>query len=85
MIYFLINGLFEQRHFDIKFNLVQAQATSEGSHEYYEDTVSLLNARKTMSSSSAGVTVGIYMVEVGLSGSDESEFLKNITQHKSQV
>ena len=85
MIYFLINGLFEQRHFDIQFNLVQAQATSEGSHEYYEDTVSLLNARKTMSSSSAGVTVGIHVVEVGLGGSEESEFFENITKHKSQV
>ncbi|TDH06285.1 hypothetical protein EPR50_G00129220 [Perca flavescens] len=61
-----------------------AQATSEGSHEYYEDTVSLLNARKTMSSSSAGVTVGINMVEFGLSGSDESEFFKKLTKHKSQ-
>nr|XP_033505748.1 complement component C8 alpha chain [Epinephelus lanceolatus] len=61
-----------------------AEATSEGSHEYYEDVVGLLNARKTMRSSSGGVSVGIYYVEVGLSGSRESEFLKNITQHKSQ-
>ncbi|XP_034743850.1 complement component C8 alpha chain [Etheostoma cragini] len=61
-----------------------AQATSEGSQEYYEDTVSLLNARKTMGSSRAEVTVGVYNVEAGLSGSSEFEFFKNITQHKSQ-
>ncbi|KAL3054703.1 hypothetical protein OYC64_017608 [Pagothenia borchgrevinki] len=61
-----------------------AQATSEGSHEYYEDMTSVLEARKTMSSSNAGFTVGVYHVEVGLTASQESEFLKNITQHKSQ-
>ncbi|KAM7401133.1 hypothetical protein PAMA_005360 [Pampus argenteus] len=61
-----------------------AQATSEGSHEYFEDVASLLKARKTMSSSNAGVSLGIYSVEVGLSGSQENEFLSNITQHKSQ-
>ncbi|XP_029309838.1 complement component C8 alpha chain [Cottoperca gobio] len=61
-----------------------AQATSEGSQEYYEDMVSLLKARKTMDSSNSGVSVGIYYVEVGLTASVESEFLKNITQHKSQ-
>lgn len=47
--------------------------------------VSLLKARKTMSSSKGGVSVGIYYVELGLSGSEESKFLNNITQHKSQV
>ncbi|KAK5859578.1 hypothetical protein PBY51_021128 [Eleginops maclovinus] len=61
-----------------------AQATSEGSQEYYEDMTSLLEARKTMSSSNAGVSVGVYYVEVGVTASFESEFLKNITQHKSQ-
>ncbi|XP_042353018.1 complement component C8 alpha chain [Plectropomus leopardus] len=61
-----------------------AEATSEGSQEYYEDVVSLLNARKTMHSSNGGVSVGIYYVEVGLSGSRESDFLKNLTQHKNQ-
>uniref|UniRef100_UPI0037E72CC8 complement component C8 alpha chain n=1 Tax=Semicossyphus pulcher TaxID=241346 RepID=UPI0037E72CC8 len=61
-----------------------AEATSEGSHEYYEDKVSLLNARKKTRSFNAGVTVGIYYVEGGLRGSKESEFLQNITQHKSQ-
>jgi len=38
-----------------------------------------------MSSSNTGFTVGAYHVEVGLTASQESEFLKNITQHKSQV
>ncbi|GLD51328.1 complement component C8 alpha chain [Lates japonicus] len=61
-----------------------AEATSEGSHEYYEDMASLLKARKTMSSFNAGVTVGINYKEVGLKGSKESDFLKNLTQHKSQ-
>ncbi|KAM7378942.1 hypothetical protein PAMP_004530 [Pampus punctatissimus] len=61
-----------------------AQATSEGSHEYFEDLADLLKARKTMHSSNAGVSVGISYVELGLSGGQESEFLKNITQHKSQ-
>ncbi|XP_034411845.1 complement component C8 alpha chain [Cyclopterus lumpus] len=61
-----------------------AEATSEGSHEYYEDMVSLLKARNTMSSSKGGVSVGVYNVELGLSGSEESQFLNNITQYKSQ-
>ncbi|XP_041805773.1 complement component C8 alpha chain [Chelmon rostratus] len=61
-----------------------AEATSEGSQEYFSDVMSLLKARKDMSSSSGGVSVGIYYVEVGLSGSQESEFLRNITQYKSQ-
>ncbi|XP_034558937.1 complement component C8 alpha chain [Notolabrus celidotus] len=61
-----------------------AEARSEGSHEYYEDMVSLLQARKEMDSFNAGVTVGVQFVEVGLRGSHESEFLRNITQHKSQ-
>ncbi|XP_022049181.2 complement component C8 alpha chain [Acanthochromis polyacanthus] len=61
-----------------------AQATSEGSHEYYEDLTALLTARKTMSSSNGGVSIGINYLEVGLSGSSESQFLRNLTQHKSQ-
>ncbi|XP_068605227.1 complement component C8 alpha chain [Brachionichthys hirsutus] len=61
-----------------------AEATSEGFQEYYEDAVSLLKARKNMRSSNAGVSVGIYYVEVGLSGSQESEFLRNVTRHESQ-
>lgn len=47
--------------------------------------VDLLNARKTLSSSSGGATVGVYYVEVGLSGSSESEFLNNMTKRNSQV
>lgn len=77
--------MLEQRHFDIVLNLFQAEATSEGSQEYFENVVSMLKARKEMSSSSGGVSVGIYYVEVGLSGSQESEFLRNLTQYKSQV
>ncbi|KAI4809293.1 hypothetical protein KUCAC02_018193 [Chaenocephalus aceratus] len=61
-----------------------AQAMSEGSHEYYEDMTSVLAARKTMNSFNAGSTVGVYYVEAGRTASLEYEFLKNITQHKSQ-
>lgn len=69
----------------MQVSLLQAEATSEGTQEYYSNAVSLLNARKTMRSSNAGVSVGIYYVEVGLSGGKESEFLRNISQHRSQV
>ncbi|XP_037537454.1 complement component C8 alpha chain [Nematolebias whitei] len=61
-----------------------AEATSKGSHEYFEDMQSLLEARKSMSSSMASFSVGIQFVEVGLQGSSESEFLKNLTKHYSQ-
>ncbi|KAF7666440.1 hypothetical protein LDENG_00106170 [Lucifuga dentata] len=61
-----------------------AQASSEGSHEYYEDMVKLLNARRTERSSNGGFTVGIYYVQGGLSQSRESSFLSNLTQHKSR-
>ncbi|KAM6918337.1 complement component C8 alpha chain [Xenentodon cancila] len=61
-----------------------AEATSQGSHEYFEDMQSLLKARKTMSSSSGGVTLGVQYVEVGKSVSKESEFLSNLTQYNSQ-
>lgn len=61
-----------------------AEATSQGSHEYYDNVVDLLNARKTSSSSNAGVTVGVYYVEAGLKASRENEFLQNITQHSDQ-
>lgn len=64
---------------------MQAEATSEGSQEYYEDVVSVLNARKDTNSFNGGFTVGVYYVEAGLSGSQESEFLRNLTQHKSAV
>lgn len=47
--------------------------------------MSLLNARKDSKSSSGGFSVGVYYVEVGLSGSQESEFLRNVTHHKSTV
>ncbi|KAM9718646.1 complement component C8 alpha chain [Menidia menidia] len=61
-----------------------AEATTEGTHEYYEDMQSLLNARKTSSSFNLGVSVGVYYVEAGLSGSEESEFLKNVTKFNSK-
>nr|XP_057922383.1 complement component C8 alpha chain [Doryrhamphus excisus] len=61
-----------------------AEATSEGSQEYYSDAVSLLNARKTMRSSNEGFSLGVYYVQGGLRGSKESEFLRNVSQHKSQ-
>uniref|UniRef100_A0A665UZ97 Complement C8 alpha chain n=1 Tax=Echeneis naucrates TaxID=173247 RepID=A0A665UZ97_ECHNA len=61
-----------------------AEATSQGSHEYYEDAASLLRARQSSSSSNGGVTVGVSYVEVGLSGSQESDFLKNLTKFNSQ-
>lgn len=65
--------------------MLQAQATSEGSKEYYKDMVNLLNARRTETSFNGGFTVGIQNVEAGLSGSEESSFFTNITQHRSQV
>ncbi|XP_022611060.1 complement component C8 alpha chain [Seriola dumerili] len=61
-----------------------AQATSQGSHEFYEDVASLLKARQTLKSSSGGVTIGISKVEGGISGSGSSLFLNNITQFNSQ-
>ncbi|KAI3375223.1 hypothetical protein L3Q82_021720 [Scortum barcoo] len=61
-----------------------AEAASEGSQEYYDDVVSLLNARKGKHSANGGITVGIYHVEVGLSARTESGFIQNITQHTSE-
>ncbi|KAJ0059170.1 hypothetical protein NL108_008624, partial [Boleophthalmus pectinirostris] len=61
-----------------------AEATSEGTHEYYEDIASLLSARKTENSANAGFSVGVMYVEVGLSASVETQFVNNITQYKGQ-
>ncbi|KAM3603947.1 uncharacterized protein V6R79_004446 [Siganus canaliculatus] len=61
-----------------------AEATSEGSYEYYNDVSSMLKARKDMHSHHGGATVGIYYVEGGLSGGRESEFLRNVSQYTSQ-
>ncbi|CAL8370243.1 unnamed protein product [Boreogadus saida] len=61
-----------------------AKARAEGSSEYYSNAVSLLNARKTHKSSNFGFTVGVYYVKAGLQMSDESEFLSNVTKHKSE-
>lgn len=71
--------------FGHNFNLFQAEATSESSEEYFDSVLSLLKARKDMNSKNAGVSFGIYYVEVGLKGSRESEFLQNLTRYKSQV
>uniref|UniRef100_A0A4W5L8V4 Complement C8 alpha chain n=1 Tax=Hucho hucho TaxID=62062 RepID=A0A4W5L8V4_9TELE len=61
-----------------------AQATSEGSSEYYEDMATLLKARKTENSFNLGVTVGIQYVEFGVAGNVETEFLKNLTKYTNQ-
>ncbi|XP_031419210.1 complement component C8 alpha chain [Clupea harengus] len=61
-----------------------AQARSDGSSEYYEDVASFLSARKTLDSSKWGFSIGIAMVQIGLSGSDESHFLSNISQYANQ-
>lgn len=71
--------------FDITFDPSQAEATSQGSHEYYDDVVDLLKARKESSSSNGGVTVGVYYVEVGLKASRENELFQNLTQYSNQV
>lgn len=47
--------------------------------------MSLLSARKDTKSSSGGFSVGIYYLELGLSGSRESEFFRNVTHYKSTV
>lgn len=61
-----------------------AEAASEGTHEYYEDVASLLQARKTYNSGNFGVSVGVAYVEVGVSASVETQFLKNVTSFKSR-
>lgn len=63
---------------------IVAEATSEGTHEYYNDLVSLLRARNEKNSFNLGVTFGVMYVEAGLKGSQESEFLTNMTKFKSQ-
>lgn len=66
-------------------NPLQAEATSKGSDEYFEDMQRLLEARQSMSSSNFGVSVGISFVNVGVKGNAESEFLNNLTKYQSQV
>ncbi|KAM6948241.1 complement component C8 alpha chain [Aplochiton taeniatus] len=61
-----------------------AQATSEGTSEYYEDLGSFLRARKEEGSSNFGASIGIAYVEVGISGSDEWKFVNNISQYNNQ-
>ncbi|XP_030631603.1 complement component C8 alpha chain isoform X2 [Chanos chanos] len=61
-----------------------AQAQSDGSIEQYNDAVSLLRAKQTEKSSKFGVTLGISFLEAGVSGSQESKALTNLTQHTSE-
>ncbi|XP_066537058.1 complement component C8 alpha chain isoform X2 [Hoplias malabaricus] len=61
-----------------------AHSTSEGSSEYYSDAVSLLRARKTGDYSKSGFSVGFMYVELGLSSSLETMFLKNISQYDNK-
>ncbi|XP_017275661.1 complement component C8 alpha chain [Kryptolebias marmoratus] len=61
-----------------------AEATSKGSHEYFDDMKSLLEARKTMSSSMIGGSLGIQYVEFGRQMSKEQEFLNNLTKYSNQ-
>lgn len=73
-----------RKPYNYHFYRFVAEATTEGSHEYFEDMESMLSARKTFSSANGGVSVGVYYVEAGLSGSSESEFLNNVTKFSSQ-
>ncbi|KAL2097287.1 hypothetical protein ACEWY4_006494 [Coilia grayii] len=62
-----------------------AQARSQGSSEYYEDVTSFLNNQKKLNSFKWGVSFGIAnIVELGISGSHESQFVKNISEYASQ-
>ncbi|XP_046883644.1 complement component C8 alpha chain [Hypomesus transpacificus] len=61
-----------------------AQATSEGSNEYYEDMSQLINAMKTDDSGHFGTTFGVQYVEVGVSASLGVKTLKNLTQYASK-
>ncbi|KAK0135986.1 Complement component C8 alpha chain [Merluccius polli] len=66
------------------YHIYRFMARAEGSYEYYNDAASLLEARKTHNSYNYGVTVQVAYVEVGVKGSKESEFLTNVTKHKSE-
>uniref|UniRef100_A0AAY5KAT8 MACPF domain-containing protein n=1 Tax=Esox lucius TaxID=8010 RepID=A0AAY5KAT8_ESOLU len=61
-----------------------AEATSEGSSEYYEDMATFVKARKTEHAFNMGFSVGIQRVEVGVSGNVETEFLNNLTKYTSE-
>uniref|UniRef100_A0A8C9WUK7 Complement C8 alpha chain n=1 Tax=Scleropages formosus TaxID=113540 RepID=A0A8C9WUK7_SCLFO len=56
-------------------------AESSSSSEYFEDAASLLEAKKEGKSFNLGITIGISAVEVGFSGSRESEVLGNLSQY----
>uniref|UniRef100_A0A3B3RAH9 Complement C8 alpha chain n=1 Tax=Paramormyrops kingsleyae TaxID=1676925 RepID=A0A3B3RAH9_9TELE len=76
----------DEKYFRKPYNFLtyrfMGYAESGGSNEFYEDAVSLLKARREGGSFNLGFTVGIDMVEVGLSGSEQSEALKNISEYK---
>ncbi|KAJ8012256.1 hypothetical protein DPEC_G00066790 [Dallia pectoralis] len=61
-----------------------AEATSEGSTDYYEDMTSLVKARKTENAFNMGFSVGIQYLEFGVSGNNSNSFLKNLTKYTSQ-
>ncbi|XP_061108595.1 complement component C8 alpha chain [Conger conger] len=60
------------------------KAESMAATEYYEDAASLLNNMKKDKSFNLGFTFGIEKVEFGVSGSTESQFLKNISRYQDQ-
>ncbi|XP_028833605.1 complement component C8 alpha chain isoform X2 [Denticeps clupeoides] len=82
-LYYNDDEKYYRRPYNFHSYRLMAQAASDGSTEYYEDVTDFLNARKTDKSYNWGFTVGV-SVEVGLSGSRESQFLTNISQYSSQ-
>ncbi|KAF4088788.1 hypothetical protein AMELA_G00058730 [Ameiurus melas] len=78
----------DEKYFRKPYNFLSyrllAHSISQGSTEQYSDAASILNARKTETSSNFGVTFGIMYVEAGVSGSRAEEQLTNITQYDSK-
>ncbi|KAJ8262607.1 hypothetical protein GJAV_G00168300 [Gymnothorax javanicus] len=60
------------------------KAESISSNEYYEDAATLLDNRRQDKSFNLGVTLGIGPFELGMSGSTESQLLKNISRNQEQ-
>lgn len=78
----------DEKYFRKPYNFLSyrllAHSFSQGSTEEYSDAASLIDARKTESSSNFGVTFGIMKVEAGVSGSHAEELLTNLTQYNSK-